>query len=265
MLKVSGFRSLRSSAKSKPKRGRHTLASIGAVIAPSEGTFMKYPINKKLLAQARDTLSQRANLYWIVGGAGAGKTTVCKIISERFGIPLYDMDAQIYGAYHGRFTPERHPVNYAWTSAPNGLEWLLHMSWDEFNSFNQATLPEYLDLLIEDVRSADQESPLLIDGGICNPGLLAQALPARQIVCLANPKLSSEDIWEGNEERQQMKTFVDQLPNPDQLWQTFLEFDRMITRTTLQECKISNIPVCTWSEKESPVELAVRVAEALGI
>ena len=115
---------------------------------------MPFPINSDLIVQAREVLSSRERLFWIVGGAGSGKTTICSILSERYALPVYDMDAHIYGTYHSRFTPERHPVNTAWSTSENGLAWLLSMSWDEFNNFNQAALPEYLDLLAEDLADS---------------------------------------------------------------------------------------------------------------
>ena len=67
---------------------------------------MKFTVNKTLLAQARESLQQKKKLYWIVGGAGSGKTTICKVLSEQFNIPIYDMDTHIYGSYHSRFTEE---------------------------------------------------------------------------------------------------------------------------------------------------------------
>ena len=77
-----------------------------------------------------------------------------------------EKDAKIYGAYHGRFTQERHPVNKSWVNAKNGLAFLLDMTWEEFNHFNQAALPEYLDLLAEDLRDTAPNAGVLIDGGI---------------------------------------------------------------------------------------------------
>ncbi len=73
------------------------------------------------------------------------------------------------------------------------------------------------------------DTGILIDDGIANPGSVAQVLPANQIVCLARPGRSSAEIWSENEERLGMKLFVDQLPNPDQAWQKFLEFDAQIS------------------------------------
>ena len=233
--------------------------------------MLNYPINEDLcvnedlLAQARGVLSNQCRLYWIVGGAGSGKTTICRALADRFGIPVYDMDAHIYGSYHGRFTPDHHPVNHAWSTAQNGLAWLLQMSWDEFNAFQRAALPEYLDLFTEDLKAQSSETSLLVDGGVWHPTLLAQAIPAQQIVCLATSQPSGKQLWEEDAERRAMKELVYQLPDPDEAWRTFLEFDRRITETILKECRSNNIAIYVWDESKSVAESADKVAHILGI
>jgi hypothetical protein len=226
---------------------------------------MRFLLDHHLLTQARTALSARKGLYWILGGAGAGKTSVCQVLSTQFGLPVYDMDAHIYGDYHSRFTEERHPANWAWSTSVNGLAWLLDMSWEEFDSFNQAALPEYLDLLIHDLQAVSPEAGLLIDGGVCNPAVLAQAMPTRQLVCLAATYGSSARLWEESEERQPMKAAVETLPNPEAAWRRFLEFDQRINATILKECQVIEIPVCLRNEGESIEEIAGRVARVLGI
>jgi hypothetical protein len=223
---------------------------------------MPFSINTDLLAQARVVLSNRKRLFWIVGGAGSGKTTVCSILSEQHVLPVYDMDAHIYGTYHNRFSPDRHPVNTTWSTSENGLAWLLSMSWDEFNNFNQAALPEYLDLLAEDLADTPPDSPLLIDGGITNPALLAKVLPLRQLVCLAaKPGIN---VWERSD-RQEMKTAIFQLPNPEEAWRKFLEFDNQITRTIEEECLENQIKICRSRSSASVEDLAADVARLLGL
>jgi hypothetical protein len=221
---------------------------------------MHFSINSALLAQARDKLSRRSALYWVVGGAGSGKTTVCRTLAARLGIALYDMDAHVYGEYHRRFSPQRHPVNTAWATAPDGLAWLLNMSWNDFDSFNRAALPEYLDLLSQDLDALEPDAGVLIDGGISNPGLLARVIPACQIACLSAPEQSSVQVWEEDEERKGMKEAVYQLPDPEEAWHRFLEFDRRLTQTILDECRQSGIPIYLRIRGTSVTELAARVA-----
>lgn len=225
---------------------------------------LQFRIDQALLAQARTRLSGRASLFWVLGGAGAGKSTVCNWLSDRYDIPIYHMDDHIYGDYHGRFSPARHPVGYVWSTAPNTLAWLLNLSWDEFDAFNRAALPEYLDLFTEDL-SSERDAALLVDGGLWNPALLAQVVPAQQIVCLAVPTLTSEAIWEDDPERRSMKEIVYQLPDGRQLWQTFLDFDRGITQTLLRESQACGIHLCERDTAEPIAAYAERVAHTLGI
>ena len=223
---------------------------------------MRFPVNFDLLAHARDVLSGREKLFWIIGGAGSGKTTICSLLSEQYALPVYDMDVHIYGSYHTRFTPERHPVNSAWSTSENGLAWLLGMSWDEFNSFNQAALPEYLDLLAWDLTDSSPESPLLIDGGISNPALIAQVIPTRQIVCLSAPL--DVNVWE-SADRRSMKDAIYQLPNPEEAWLKFLDFDKQITRTIEIESQDNNISICLMNSNTSPEALAGEAARKIGL
>lgn len=232
---------------------------------PRKKIIMRFNINNNLLAQASATLSRRKNLYWIVGGAGSGKTTICQSLSAKFGVPVYDMDSHIYGTYHNRFTPERHPINTAWSKSKHGLTWLLNMTWDDFNGFNQAALPEYLNLFCEDIEATPPDASLLVDGGICNPAILAQAIPTSQIVCLATPGRSSTEIWSETDERKSMEAIIFQLPNPKEAWRKFLEFDEKITRTILKECRESNVSVFSRTATETVDELTERVAGALGL
>ncbi len=58
---------------------------------------MPFIINHDLLTRSRAALFRRDRLYWVVGGAGSGKTTICEALSAKFELPVYDMDAHIYG------------------------------------------------------------------------------------------------------------------------------------------------------------------------
>jgi hypothetical protein len=223
---------------------------------------MPFPINTALIVQAGKVLSRRERLFWIIGGAGSGKTSVCSIISALHSLPVYDMDAHIYGTYHNRFSPDRHPVNTAWSTSENGLAWLLSMPWDEFNNFNQAALPEYLDLLAGDLAETPPDSPLLIDGGITNPAMLTKVLPLHQIICLAvKPGVN---VWEGVD-RQAMKEAIFQLPEPERAWHRFLEFNNQINRTIEAECRENNIKICQPRLSASVEDLAKDVARLLGL
>ena len=89
---------------------------------------MQFSIDHSLLTKAHAKLTGYKKLYWILGGSGSGKSTISQALSAQYDIPIYDMDAHIYGSYHERYTDKKHPVNKAWANAENGLAWLLDMS-----------------------------------------------------------------------------------------------------------------------------------------
>jgi ABC-type dipeptide/oligopeptide/nickel transport system ATPase component len=225
---------------------------------------MRFKINTSLLKEAESFFANRKNIYWLLGGSGAGKSTICQTLAKKFDLPLYDMDAQIYGTYHERFSEMRHPVNTTWSNAENGMAWLLGLDWEAFNNFHQAALPEYLDLLVEDLTSRNPDTLIIIDGGVWHPALLAQALPTEQIVCLATEE-SSRDVWEGNKERHTMKEMFAYFPDPDTSWQKFLEFDKRISTTVENEARQMAVPLLKRTKKESVEKLTARVIQTLGL
>ena len=226
---------------------------------------MHFDIDLTLLARAHLALAAHPRLYWVVGGSGSGKTTVCPLVAARHGLLLYDMDAHIYGTYHERFSPQRHPANTAWAGAPDSLAWLLDMTWEEFDRFNQAALPEYLDLLVEDLSAMAPTAGVLVDGGIFNPALLARAIPPQRIVCLEAPGQTGAAVWEDDAERLTMKDNFSGFPDPDAAWRKFLTFDENITRTIYDECLQAGIPIILRKAHSTPAETEAQVAAVFGL
>ena len=224
-----------------------------------------FTIDLQLLGRAREVLSRHPGISWILGGAGSGKSTICAELSKDTGIQLYDMDERIYGTYLARYQPDRHPANAAWAAAGNGLQWLLDMSWDEFDAFNQAAAAEYLDLFADDVAQTEPTQRMLVDGGLYHPDLLARVLPGERIVSLTTPHLDSTAVWTGTDERLAMKEMMSLLNDPKRAWRTFLEFDANITRTVAAQAAAIGSPVVSRSVGEEVSAVAARVARVLGL
>lgn len=226
---------------------------------------MDFHVNDDLLTKARDVLTGRNRLYWIIGGACSGKSTVCQALSVAYGLPVYDMDVHIFDDYPNRCTNERHPSLTAWFTAPDPFAWMLGLPDDEFENFNRASNAEYLDLIADDLREVDEKHAVLVDGGFTNPALLAQVVDVNQVVCLETTEAASVRAWEESPDRQFMKELVLRFPNPQECWQKFLRFDRLITRTILKECRENGIRTITRDESDSANELTVQVASWFGI
>ena len=224
-----------------------------------------FAINPELVDRAGEVLSVHPGVYWILGGAGSGKSTICAELSRVFNIPVYDMDEHIYGGYFARYRPERHPANTAWAAARDGMQWLLDMSWDEFDAYNRAAAVEYLDLFSDDLAQMGPEQRLLVDGGLYHPQLLSCVMPRERIVSLAAPHLDSTAVWTGTDERLAMNEMIGRLNDPERAWRTFLEFDANMTGTISNQTAALGSPVVSRSPSDRVDVVADRVAAALGL
>ncbi len=204
------------------------------------------------------------DIRWLLGAAGAGKSTTTQILADLYGLQLIDLDAHIYGEWHNRFTAERHPANHEWTSAPNSLEWLLSMEWSGYDQFQRTALFEYLDLLAEDLETKPG-GPVLVDGGLYHPALLAEVIPPDRIVCLARPHRSGREVWESSEERRAMRTFMNDLSDPGAAWARFLEFDERIEQTVTEEAGAAGLTLLERRPDEAVATTVKAIARAFGL
>ncbi len=224
-----------------------------------------FQVDQDLIAKARPAFANRQNVYWILGGACAGKSTLCRAISARAGIAVYDMDAHIYGAYFPRYTAQRHPATTAWLSAENPLAWALGLSQGAFDAFNRAATAEYLDLLADDLAAWPAAEAILIDGGITHPSLAAQVLAPRQMVCLTTSDEERVHLWTTADERAEMRGWIRALPEPDRMWQQFLAHDATISAVMERESRAHGIAVIARHPHDSVDALADRIARYLGV
>ena len=192
-----------------------------------------FATDDSLIERARAVLWSRRHLWWLIGGSGSGKTTISRIVAGRLGIPVYDMDE----AFFGRFQPDpaRHPATTTWFAAENPLGWMLSLSWPAFDALYRASNAEMLDLLAAEL--AGQPNPLLVDGGVTHPSVLARAVPAERIICLEREEASRAREWETAASRAEMKAAVLALPDGSAMWQRFLEYDRRMTATIGRESR----------------------------
>ena len=224
-----------------------------------------FEVDQELIAKAREILNQRERIYWIIGGACSGKSTVSRVLSESKGIARYDMDEYIFGGYMGLYTPERHPASTAWFSAPNPFVWAFSLPWDEFNALNRAANAEYLDLLADELEQQDHDQLLLIEGGITHPAILAQVIPPDQIACLEISEENRLSAWEHSADRAEMKSWVYALPDPEKQWLRFLDLDRTMTQIIVTESRDKGIKI-VFREARAPVnDLANIIATHFGI
>lgn len=219
-----------------------------------------FSLDPALIAKARTVLAERNRLIWLIGGACSGKSTLSRALSARMGTPVYDMDEAVFGRY--RFDPLRHPATTAWFTAGNPLGWMLSLPWATFDALYRAANAEMLDLLADDL-AGQPDAPLLVDGGITHPSVLAQVIPAARIVCLEAPDGFAAREWETAANRAPMKAEILALPDGEAMWRRFLDYDRRMTETIGRECREWGIAVLEWGEGDSVGKLAEKLEKEL--
>jgi len=217
-------------------------------------------LNSALLHKARAALQELDALRWVIGGSCSGKTTVCRAVAARTGLAVYDMDEAVFGRY--QFDPLRHPATTAWFTAANPLHWMLSQPWPAFDALYRANNAEVLDLLADDLAGRPA-APLLIDGGITHPSLLAQVIPAARVVCVETTDELRRREWETSPHRAPMKDEILALPDGAALWARFLAYDQRMTATIGRESRACGMTVLSWAEGSPVEDLSERVEEWL--
>jgi hypothetical protein len=225
----------------------------------------RFPLDASLLARARTALGPRRRTWFVVGGAGTGKTTVCAEIGRRAGIPVLDMDARMYGSWHGSFDPLRHPASHAWSAAPDPLAWQLGLDPEGFLAFHAATTAEALDLLVDQFGAIEPGAPVLVDGGFGRPVVLAAAVPPARIACLSLPARLRERVWTEAEERRGFLDAVAAVPTVADPVAAFLALGARLDEEMARDATRAGIAILERDEGTTVATLAARVVTTLGI
>ena len=219
----------------------------------------------ELVDGAKSALHARRGLRFVVGAAGAGKTTVCGALAERGGIDVMDMDARIYGSWHGRFDPVRHPASHAWSAAPDPLAWQLALEPEAYLAWQAASTAEALDLLAGELRDEDPDRPLLIDGGFGSVAVLARVVPPDRIACLALPSADQASVWTATGDR---RAFLDMVAGVTAVADPvgrFLALDRHLARAMVADAEAAGIPILERRPGDGIADVAERIARWLGL
>jgi hypothetical protein len=165
------------------------------------------------------------HVRWVGGGSGAGKTTVTRLLAERFDLALYSADAAI-SVHSGQMDATGAPL----------LERFRRMSMDERWVRDDpvtmyATFPwfhgEGFDLLIEDLRRLPTDRPIVVEGFRLLPHLVRPHVSNRRhAVWLVPTPDFRQAAFSG---RRDADAFWTRTTDPDRAFTNVLERDRIFT------------------------------------
>lgn len=224
-----------------------------------------FSVDDALVEAVGDALRERTGLRFVAGAAGTGKSTVCAAIGERFGLDVLDMDARIYGSWHGRYDSGRHPASHAWSVARDPLAWQLALEPEAYLAFQAAGTAEAMDLLAEELRDEDPIRPLLVDGGFGSVGVLARVASPDRVACLALPTPLQEGVWTGSVDRRAFLETVAGVTGVDDPVGRFLALDARLARAMVSDARAAGIAVVERRPDDNPAAFAERIARVLGL
>jgi 2-phosphoglycerate kinase len=115
-------------------------------------------------------MSDLDHVRWVGGGSGAGKTTLTRLLADRFGLDLYSTDAMI-GAHSERLGATDAPLLERFRRMSMDERWVEHDPVTMYASFPWFH-GEGFNLLIEDLRQMPTDRLVLIEGFRLLPDLV---------------------------------------------------------------------------------------------
>lgn len=122
-----------------------------------------------------DLVPQRLrHIRWIGGGSGAGKSTVVRRLSEKYGLRLYHCD-DTQSAHTARSNPTDHPMLHTFITMTMDERWVKRTPEEMFRTFH-GFHGEGFGLILEDLLDLPTDVPVLVEGYKLLPRLVAPLL-----------------------------------------------------------------------------------------
>src|SRR5215468_5002616 len=105
---------------------------------------------------------QLQHIRWIGGGTGAGKSTVARRLSEKYGFRLYHCD-DMQSAHTARSNSTNHPMLHAFITMTMDERWVKRTPEEMFRTFH-GFHGEGFSLILEDLLDLPTDVPVLVEG-----------------------------------------------------------------------------------------------------
>jgi len=162
---------------------------------------------------------------WVGGGSGAGKTTVTRVLAERFGLQVYSSDETI--KYHtARLDRAAAPLLDGFRRMTMDERWVQRDPGTMYRTFPWFH-GEGLDLLIEDLRNLPEEPVVLAEGFRLLPHLVRPHLsnPRHAVWLIPTPSFRRAALLR----REGAEQFWLRTTDTQQALSNLLERDRIFT------------------------------------
>ncbi len=197
-------------------------------------------------------------MLWIGGAQWAGKTSVARMLAERYGLQLYDYDyhdARSHAA-RARAYPERYPYFHRGLARTADESWVLRSPQDMAAS-TLRVFDERFQMVLEDIRELAVEPPVLVEGWGIRPNLVAPLLKSpRQAIWL----VPTERFWRRQLELLSRAQSVPvETSDPERAQRNRLQRNQLLARDVVESARQLGFRVLKVGDRTSLAEVASRV------
>lgn len=202
-----------------------------------------------------------AQVYWIGGGSGGGKSTVAARIAERYGLGVYATD-DVMGDHVRRSAPETTPHLQRFLAMDMDERWVNRSPGTMLDTFHWYR-GEGFDLIVEDLLASPAPRGPVVEGFRLLPELVAPLLtdPRRAVWLLPTPEFRRAAF----ESRGGLWQIAGRTGDPERALRNLLARDRMFTERLRATTDRLGLPVIAVGPAMSEDELVARVADSMGL
>jgi 2-phosphoglycerate kinase len=206
----------------------------------------------------RALTTRLANVRWIGGGSGAGKSTVAERLAEAHGLRLYH--AEQFSSYIERSDPATAPLAHAFAAMDMDERWVTRspeVMLRTFHGFQGEGFP----LVLEDMLALPAGEPVIAEGFNLLPRQVAPLLTGgrRAVWLLPTPEFRKAAF----EERGSTWTIPNRTSDPGRALANLLERDAMFTEEVRREAAALGLRTIDMNGCRSLDETVRAVADAL--
>ena len=204
---------------------------------------------------------QLDHVRWIGGGSGGGKTTLSRILAERFACRLYSSDKTMR-EHSARLDAAEAPLLHAFMRSDIDARWVQRDPVTMAQTFHWFH-GEGFGLIVEDLRGLPNDRLVLAEGFRLLPRLVEPHLSNRRHAAwlIPTPQFRRQAFLR----RRAPDAFWSATSDPERALANLLERDRMFTDALAAEAAQADLTLLAVDGTRTPGELATELATRLGL